>query len=224
MSLILSLETSSKYCSVALHESGKLIAHQEILLERSHSEQITVLIEKILADNLKGKKLTAVAVSKGPGSYTGLRIGVSTAKGLCYALDLPLISVNTLQVIAARINQDFNPENYMVCPLMDARRMEVYTALFDLRNNFVEQTEPKILDEHSFKSILAERKVLFGGDGSDKFKPFVAGLANAEFADGIFPSARFMGALAFNSFVNKEFEDVAYFEPFYLKEFYTKPL
>jgi tRNA threonylcarbamoyladenosine biosynthesis protein TsaB len=224
MSLILSIETSSKNCSVALHESGMLVAEEEVLLERSHSEQITVLIEKILKDHTSGKSLSAIAVSKGPGSYTGLRIGVSTAKGLCYALDLPLIAVNTLQIIAAGINEGSNPEKYLVCPMMDARRMEVYTALFDEKNNFISQTEPKVLDGEFHKDVLEGRKIIFAGDGAEKFKPFVSSQTNALFADGIFPSARFMGTLSFEFFLKRQFEDIAYFEPYYLKEFYTKPL
>jgi tRNA threonylcarbamoyladenosine biosynthesis protein TsaB len=178
MSLILSIETSSKNCSVALHDSGVLIAGEEVLLERSHSEQITVLIDKILKENLKGKNLSALAVSKGPGSYTGLRIGVSTAKGFCFALDLPLISVNTLQIIAARINEEFNKEKHLVCPMIDARRMEVYSALFDDKNTFIGQTESRILDEEFHRNILTDKKIIFAGDGSGKFKPFVSGLQN----------------------------------------------
>lgn len=223
MTLILSIETSSKYCSVALHESGKLVASEEVLLERSHSEQITLLIGKVMGNIGEGKSLSAVAVSKGPGSYTGLRIGVSTAKGLCFALDLPLIGVNTLQVISARVNKEYNKEKFPVSPMMDARRMEVYTALFDPENNFVKETEPKIIDEGFRSDLLKKSSIVFAGDGAFKFKEFVSGKSEALFVDGIHPSAEFMGELAYRQFSAAQFEDVAYFEPFYLKEFYNKP-
>jgi tRNA threonylcarbamoyladenosine biosynthesis protein TsaB len=193
-------------------------------LERSHSEQITVLINKILKNNTSRKPLAAIAVSKGPGSYTGLRIGVSTAKGLCYAMNVPLISVNTLQIMAAVVNQKFNPEKYFVCPMIDARRMEVYTALFDHENTFVENTKAVILDEGFHKDHLAEKKLICAGDGSEKLKPLVNGNSNALFAENILPSAKFMGAFAYDLYIKGQFEDIAYFEPYYLKEFYTKPL
>ncbi|MFL5730011.1 MAG: tRNA (adenosine(37)-N6)-threonylcarbamoyltransferase complex dimerization subunit type 1 TsaB [Cytophagaceae bacterium] len=222
MSVILSIETSSKICSVALHEDGKLRAYEEVVQERSHSEQITVLIGKVL-ESVPAVNLSAIAVSMGPGSYTGLRIGVSTAKGLCYALGLPLLAVNTLQIIAARTNAEGNPEKYMVCPMIDARRMEVYTARFNHENNFIDETQAMILDEHSFADLLKSQKIIFSGDGSGKLKNLLGAQSNALFADDMLPSAKFMGALAYQLFTEGRFEDVAYFEPFYLKEFYTKP-
>jgi tRNA threonylcarbamoyladenosine biosynthesis protein TsaB len=224
MSLILSIETSLKTCSVALHDEGMLVGYEEVLQERSHSEKITILIDRILKNNISGSALSAIAVSKGPGSYTGLRIGVGTAKGLCYAMDLPLIAINTLQIIAAEVNQKFNPEKYLICPMIDARRMEVYTALFDHENKFIENTEAKILDEDFHKNHLTERKLIFAGDGSEKLKPFINGSGNALFVENILPSAKFMGSFANDLYIKKQFEDIAYFEPYYLKEFYTKPL
>ena len=224
MSLILSIETSLKICSVALHDAGKLVAYEEVIQERSHSEQITILINKILKNNNSGKSLSAIAVSKGPGSYTGLRIGVATAKGLCFAMDLPLIAINTLQIIAAEVNQKLNPEKYFVCPMIDARRMEVYTALFDHENNFIENTEAKILDQDFHKDHLAKKKLIFAGDGSEKLKPMMNYHSNVFFVENVLPSAKFMGAFADDLYVKNQFEDVAYFEPYYLKEFYTKPL
>ncbi|HXA00506.1 MAG TPA: tRNA (adenosine(37)-N6)-threonylcarbamoyltransferase complex dimerization subunit type 1 TsaB [Cytophagaceae bacterium] len=224
MSLILSIETSLKKCSVALHDAGKLLAYEEVGQERSHSEQITVLVNNILKNNISGKMPAAIAVSKGPGSYTGLRIGVATAKGLCYAMGLPLIAINTLQIIAAKVNQKFNPEKYFVCPMIDARRMEVYTALFDHENNFMEDTEAKILDGEFHKDHLAEKKLIFAGDGSEKLKPLMHGNSNALFVEHILPSAKLMGAFANDLYIKNQFEDIAYFEPYYLKEFYTKPL
>ena len=224
MDLILSLETSLKSCSVALHDAGKLMAYEEVIQERSHSEQITILVDRILRNNSSGKNLSAIAVSKGPGSYTGLRIGVSTAKGLCYAMDLPLIAINTLQIISAEVNQKYNTEKYFVCPMIDARRMEVYTALFDYENNFIENTRAKILDEEFHKDHLAKKKLIFAGDGSEKLKPLVNSNSNALFAENILPSAKFMGSFAYDAYIKNQFEDIAYFEPYYLKEFYTKPL
>jgi tRNA threonylcarbamoyladenosine biosynthesis protein TsaB len=224
MSLILSLETSLKNCSVALHDSGKLVAHEEIVQERSHSEKITLLINKTLRNNTSGKSLAAIAVSKGPGSYTGLRIGVATAKGLCYAMDLPLIAINTLQIMSAAVNEKFNQDKYFVCPMIDARRMEVYTALFDHENNFIENTEAKILDGEFHKDYLDTKKLIFAGDGSEKLKPFMYGQENALFVDDLLPSARLMGKFADELYKKNQFEDIAYFEPYYLKEFYTKPL
>jgi tRNA threonylcarbamoyladenosine biosynthesis protein TsaB len=132
--------------------------------------------------------------------------------------------VNTLQIIAARINEEFNKEKHLVCPMIDARRMEVYSALFDDKNTFIGQTESRILDEEFHRNILTDKKIIFAGDGSGKFKPFVSGQGNALFAEGVSPSAKFMGQLAYEFYLKNQFEDIAYFEPYYLKEFYTKPL
>jgi tRNA threonylcarbamoyladenosine biosynthesis protein TsaB len=222
MSLILSLETSSKTCSVALHDNKGLIAYHEISEERSHSRVITNLIENVVKENnFLLSDLNAVAVSKGPGSYTGLRIGVSTAKGLCYALDKPLIGINTLQAMAFRIDKTLY-KDYLFCPMIDARRMEVYAALFNPSNDFITTTEAKIMDETSYNEILVSNKVLFFGDGSLKCKSLFSGKENAYFIDDINPSAISIGELALNAYKNGAFENLAYFEPFYLKDFISK--
>jgi tRNA threonylcarbamoyladenosine biosynthesis protein TsaB len=222
MPLILSMETSSRNCSVALHNDGGLIAHYNVSEERSHSRVITNLIEKLIRENnfLLGD-VDAVAVSKGPGSYTGLRIGVSTAKGLCYALDKPLIAINTLQAMAFQIDISLY-KDYLLSPMIDARRMEVYTALFDSENNFVTETEARIINEESYKEILGSRKILFFGDGSLKCRSLFSGKENSLFLDNINPSATAVGALALKSYSSGLFENLAYFEPFYLKDFVSK--
>lgn len=219
MSIILSIETSTKVCSVALHQGSTLLAVSEILVEKSHSKIITVLIDQLLkSSNLDYSNLEAIAVSKGPGSYTGLRIGVSTAKGLCYGLNIPLIGVNTLDAMAYEVNQ-YNISKASVCPMLDARRMEVYCALYDADGTTILQTQAKILDEQSIYELLKNDKVIFCGDGAFKMKGLLNDSKNALIMDSVFPSAKNIGYLAHKNFVNKQFEDVIYFEPYYLKEF-----
>jgi tRNA threonylcarbamoyladenosine biosynthesis protein TsaB len=222
MALILSMETSSKACSVALHNENGVIGSYHISEERSHSKVITRLIEKLSSENrVLLSDLDAIAVSKGPGSYTGLRIGVSTAKGLCYALEKPLIAINTLEAMAFQINRDIY-KDYLLSPMIDARRMEVYTALFDSQNNFITETQAKIVDESSYDEILEDKKILFFGDGSIKCKSLFQNKKQALFIDDIDPSAVSIGNLALKSFHKGLFEDLAYFEPFYLKDFVSK--
>ncbi len=219
MSLILSIETSTTVCSVALSRDGELVATEKLFLEKSHANLLTVVIESLMNHTkLKFSELEAIAVSKGPGSYTGLRIGVSTAKGLCYSLDKPLIAINTLKAMAYEVNQ-FNVNGALLCPMIDARRMEVYTALYDTDLNEEEPTSAKILDNSSFDETLESTSVLFFGNGSDKFRELKSGNRKASFINGISPSASAVGKLAHQSFLNNEFEDVAYFEPYYLKDF-----
>lgn len=224
MSLILSIDTSTTVCSVALTKDGSTLAEQKLFLEKSHSSLLTVVIESLLNHTETNKDdLSAIAVSKGPGSYTGLRIGVSTAKGLCYALDKPLIAINTLQAMAAEVSQ-FNTVEAWLCPMLDARRMEVYTALYDAGLNEKEQTKALVLDDFSFLETLDQYKVLFFGNGSDKFRELLGDNRHASFVPDVTPSASAVGVLASNSFEAGHFEDVAYFEPFYLKDFMaTKP-
>jgi tRNA threonylcarbamoyladenosine biosynthesis protein TsaB len=219
MALIISIETSTKVCSVALHRDTTLLASSEILIEKSHSRYITVMIDRLF--EYSGEQLQdidAVAVSKGPGSYTGLRIGVSTAKGLCYALDKPLIAVDTLAAMAHQANR-YNHAGAMLCPMTDARRMEVYCALYDATMKEQEPVQAKIIDEQSFQSILNQSPVLFLGDGAQKCKAVLGHNPHAIFVDGVYPSAVAIGNLAMQQFAEKNFEDVAYFEPFYLKDF-----
>ncbi|MBN2615416.1 MAG: tRNA (adenosine(37)-N6)-threonylcarbamoyltransferase complex dimerization subunit type 1 TsaB [Bacteroidales bacterium] len=226
MALILSIETSTRVCSVALSENGKLLALEESTAQHSHAEQITVFSEQVLYKAGKNfRDLDAIAVSKGPGSYTGLRIGVSTAKGFCYSLDKPLISVGTLPALASGmiqslIDQGKNPDSYLFCPMIDARRMEVYAAVYDSTLNVKRKVEAEVIDEQSYADFLNEKPVLFIGDGAPKCKETLEGKDNASFTEQPFlPSASYMIPLAEQKFAAKEFENVAYFEPFYLKDF-----
>lgn len=223
MSLILQIETSTTSCSVALAQNGKVLLHKSINQRNIHAEVITVFIGEILASNgSKFDDLDAVAVSSGPGSYTGLRIGVSTAKGLCFSLEKPLIAVETLLAMAAGyllrfLNQ--TKEKFLLCPMIDARRMEVYTALFDQDLNSVHETSAAIITSESFKNELDQHKIVFFGDGSAKCKTFFGDHPNAVFTDDFLNEAADMTLIAAEKFRLQQFEDVAYFEPFYLKDF-----
>lgn len=224
--LILNIETSTNVCSVSLSgEDGTILSYRENLEDKSHAALLAVFIEEVLKESEKGfEDLDAVCVSKGPGSYTGLRIGVSTAKGICYARSLPLIAVNTLDIITRGVIRqnpaDFskNGEKVLLCPMIDARRMEVYTALYDIHGNPVKETSAEIINENSFKDLLEDHKILFFGNGAAKCREIIAH-PNAKFLEGIFPSARVMGSISLQAFQNSVFEDLAYFEPFYLKDF-----
>ena len=222
MPVLLSIETSTQVCSVALHRGEVLLGEHKVAEEKSHSKLLTHFIDTITKDNgLTLAEVDAFAVSKGPGSFTGLRIGVSTAKGLCFALDKPLISVNTLEAMAYSINSN-NTDKHYVCPMLDARRMEVYCSLIDSNNTVIRETEAVVVDENSFKDVLDKYKIIFGGNGMDKCRSTLEKHPNAFFADGLTPLASSVGAIAYSKFLKKEFENVAYFEPFYLKDFYTK--
>ncbi|MCZ8197814.1 MAG: tRNA (adenosine(37)-N6)-threonylcarbamoyltransferase complex dimerization subunit type 1 TsaB [Flavobacterium sp.] len=218
MLYILNIETATKNCSVALAKNGETIICKEISeLGYSHAEKLHVFIEEICNESsIQLKDLQAIAVSKGPGSYTGLRIGVSAAKGFCYALDIPLISVDTLAVLASQAVSNAK-ENDLIVPMIDARRMEVYSAIFNNKLEKVREIEAQIIDENSFTSI--EETVYFVGDSSEKAKAVLTN-SNFIFLDEIvYPSAKDMSTISFQKFLNKDFEDVAYFEPFYLKDF-----
>lgn len=220
MSLILGIETATKICSIALTKGEQLLAVEEIGGAFSHAENTTVFIEKVMQQS--GKKLAevdAVAISRGPGSYTGLRIGVSTAKGLCFALNKPLIAVDALQAMALRMAKQTTDKNLLFCPMIDARRMEVYTAIYNFKNELVESISAKIIDEDSFSKFLANQKIIFFGDGAEKCQTLFAENKNAIFNESVLPSAIEINELALKKLNNKQFEDVAYFEPFYLKDF-----
>lgn len=221
MAYILCIETATETCSVAVLENDKVIALEENHEGNAHASQITLLIEAVMKKaGIELNRLDAVAVSKGPGSYTGLRVGVSTAKGLCYGLDIPLISVNTLASLAngfVRRTNNFEP-NALFVPMLDARRMEVYCAVFDDQLNFVRETEAKIIDENSFGELLKDSKIYFWGSGAAKCSNIIEH-QNAIFVNDYKCSAANMAALAYKKFVGKKFEDVAYFEPYYLKDF-----
>lgn len=218
MSLILSIETSTTVCSVALYEAGHLLVLEELNKEATHAEVITIMIASAIKKaGFKNSDLKAVAISMGPGSYTGLRIGTSTAKGLCFALDIPLIAVPTLQAMALEVNKDNNSKN-LLCPMIDARRMEVFTAIFDSELQQVKETSAEILTVESFSELLNNNTILFFGNGSPKFSSILKN-NNAIFLENINPSAKNVGELAYKKFRENLFEDLVYFEPYYLKDF-----
>ncbi|MBE5318822.1 tRNA (adenosine(37)-N6)-threonylcarbamoyltransferase complex dimerization subunit type 1 TsaB [Pedobacter sp. MR2016-19] len=219
MAKILQIETATAICSVALSVNGKTIAFKEEHGQNLHAANLTLFIDEVVrAAGLSYQELDAIAVSKGPGSYTGLRIGVSTAKGLCYALDKPLIAIETLEMMAAGYLAENPDYSGLICPMIDARRMEVYTSIFDLSLNIILPTEAKIIDETGFTDYLAQETLTFIGDGAAKCAEVLTH-QNAKFDTANFNAATYMSMLANKAFCNSKFEDVAYFEPFYLKDF-----
>jgi len=219
MFCLLHIETSAKICSVSLSQDGKLFLNKISRDGFSHSSCLGIYVKEAM-DDLKKQdlKLNAVSVSMGPGSYTGLRIGVSEAKGLCYGLDIPLIALSSLRILTESAFRTNNTVADFYCPLIDARRMEVYSAVYDANGNLVRDIRAEIIDESSFSDFLSRGKVAFFGDGSDKCKDILQS-DNAIFLPGIFPEASAMVPLAEKAFAEKDFVDVAYFEPFYLKDF-----
>ncbi|WP_158845414.1 tRNA (adenosine(37)-N6)-threonylcarbamoyltransferase complex dimerization subunit type 1 TsaB [Algibacter sp. L1A34] len=213
---ILNIETATTNCSVSIAKNGETIVLKEDNDKSySHAERLHVYIDEALKEaGINSVDLSAIAISKGPGSYTGLRIGVSTAKGLCFALDKPLISVPTLQALAYKVQL----ENGVIVSMLDARRMEVYSAIYDSNYNEIRTTEAQILDENAFAENLQNGKVYFIGNGVEKTKTLITN-PNAIFIEDKLPSANEMSALAFKKYQNNDFEDVAYFEPYYLKDF-----
>lgn len=223
MSLILSIETATPTCSVALHAGAQLVAVQSLHIANSHAESLLLTIDHLFSITPYDKKdLAAVAVSGGPGSYTGLRIGTATAKGLCYALNIPLIAVGTLEAMAHGM-QPYNTTQALLCPMIDARRMEVYCLLVDAQGKMLEVPHPQVMDESSFQAWLADYPVLFFGDGAAKCEPLLGAHPHATFIEDICPSAQHIGALAYVRFQQAVFEELAYFEPLYLKPFQGKP-
>jgi tRNA threonylcarbamoyladenosine biosynthesis protein TsaB len=226
MPLILNLDTSTQICSVALSADGKLVGIKESHDEKSHSSHLGVFIRDLLKQNcIEVPGLDAIAVSMGPGSYTGLRIGVSTAKGLAYGSALPLIGIGTLDILVAGALQNESvtgilekEESALLCPMIDARRMEVYTCLYTREGKKIEEVSAMVIDENSFQDKLANGPVVFFGNGARKNMEKIHG-HNALFIENISLSARFMIPLAEKSWQQKKFEDLAYFEPFYLKDF-----
>ena len=218
MSKTLNIETSTTVCSVSLSENGICKCVRENFSGNNHSELIGVFVQGVLAEAaIEPKDLDAVSLSIGPGSYTGLRIGTSFAKGLCYGTDIPLITIPTLKIIAQNAKEKYNiEEDALLCPMIDARRMEVYCCVYDSKLNEVRATEPQIIDENSFADILKDKKVYFFGNGAAKCKPFITH-ENAIFLDEVYPLATSMISLTEEAFAKNDFADVAYFEPFYLK-------
>lgn len=225
MALILNLESSTEICSVALSEDGKLLALSESSEGQNHAKLLSVFADKVMKQcGKKFNQLSAVAVSQGPGSYTGLRIGVSLAKGICYANHLPLIAISPLKAMSYYVIA--NKEKLLpvgqgdtyFAPMIDARRMEVYTALFNEENKTIEDVEAKIIDSNSYNDVLDKNTVIFFGNGSSKCSKLIKH-PNATFLSGISTSAQFMCSLSQQAYENNNFVDLAYFEPFYLKDF-----
>jgi len=218
MALILSIETSTSSCSAALHKDGKTIAGRELHEPHLAASRLAVLIDEIIGEvGIEPGEVQAVAVSAGPGSYTGLRIGVATAKGFCYAMDIPIIAVNSLVLLAEQARGNAS-SGELLCPMIDARRMEVYSMLLDTNLKEVDPVAARIIDETSYKDWLSKKRVHFFGTGSDKCREALRH-PNANFISGIVPSALAMGRLAESRFNAKQFEDTATFEPLYLKDF-----
>ena len=226
VALILCIETASDVCSIVLAKDGKTIEMKETTEERSHASRVSVFIDDILKkESILSSDLDAVAVSKGPGSYTGLRIGVSISKGICYGASIPLIGISTLQSLSWDIVKLLpeplkNDSTLWLCPMLDARRMEVYTAFYDTSFNEMKKTSADIITAESYLDILSEHKVVFFGNGSKKCKEVIKH-KNAVFLDNIHASASKMACFAESAYNSGKFEDVAYFEPFYLKDFQT---
>ena len=218
--MLLCIETSGKNCSVALFEGLQLVSIREVHTEQfSHSENLHVFIEQVLKEsNLQPKAIKAIAISAGPGSYTGLRIGVATAKGLCYGWDIPLIALPTLRILAKQVTYEFTDIEYII-PMIDARRMEVFTAVYSHDFSPILEERAEILTESTFDTYLNKGKTIFLGDGITKFQA-ICKHKNAYFWENKFPSAKQMGRLALEKYQAQAFEDIAYFEPFYLKEVY----
>lgn len=217
---ILCIETSTTCCSAAICQDGVAVASRENLSGANHASELPVFIEQLFAEAHNNWTLDAVALSQGPGSYTGLRIGTSIAKGICYGMNIPLIPVDTLQIICAAI-QDEIPTDALLCPMLDARRMEVYTAMYTPGLDAQTEVVAKVINEQSFAEELLSKNIYFFGDGAEKCQSVIAS-ANAHFLTGILPQAKYMGKLAENA-TALDIKQMAYYEPFYLKEFVPAP-
>lgn len=225
--LILHIETATDICSVALSEGDRQLSLMESGQERSHATLLNTFIREVVdRAGQKLRDLSAVAVSKGPGSYTGLRIGVSTAKGLAYALDIPLLASGTLENMASGVHSSATVKKLMtdhgdrllLCPMLDARRMEVYAAFYKADGSVYREVKADIISQESYRDILGPYQVCFFGNGAEKCKAALTN-PNAHFVEDFHPSATHMIAPAYLRFQQKKFEDVAYFEPYYLKDF-----
>jgi tRNA threonylcarbamoyladenosine biosynthesis protein TsaB len=226
MPIILNLDTSTQICSVALSSDGIILGHRESQDEKSHSSQLSIFIRDLLSEtNHEAHELDAVAVSMGPGSYTGLRIGVSTAKGIAYGSNIPLIGIGTLDILVSGALQNNEVgkileqhRSALLCPMLDARRMEVYTCMFSSDGRKMEEVKALVIDENSFQKELSKTPIIFFGDGAKKSMEKIKH-SNAIFIDGISPLAGFMVPLAEKSWQDNKFENLAYSEPYYLKDF-----
>lgn len=225
MAAILIIETSTEICSVALTQNGQVIDSIESGEGQNHARLTSVFAEQLLKrNNLTIKELAAVAVSRGPGSYTGLRIGVSTAKGICYAGNIPLIAVGTLEAMAKHVSLNHarygiqETKSTLYCPMIDARRMEVFSMLLDNDGHTIKPITAEVVDESFLSEEMKLHQVIFFGNGSEKCKNVIQG-ENAVFIGKVVASANHMAELAWQAYTKQQFEDVAYFEPFYLKDF-----
>ena len=223
MIMILCLETATPVCSVALNAACCTLALRETAGQNAHSEKITIFIREVMEEvGIDYSKLDAVAVSQGPGSYTGLRIGVSTAKGICYAADLPLMAIDTLEAMAHGMKEKLGGQldaNDLLIPMIDARRMEVYASVFDADLNRINDTAAMVMDENSFEDLRKDHRLCLFGDGAPKLRELFESQTNINIIEGFRPSAAFMRRLAEQALQKQQFVDVAYFEPFYLKDF-----
>ncbi|MEI6888332.1 MAG: tRNA (adenosine(37)-N6)-threonylcarbamoyltransferase complex dimerization subunit type 1 TsaB [Bacteroidales bacterium] len=220
MGSILCLETSSRVCSVAIGNEDRILSCRQSEQENAHSSGLTNLIESALLDaGLEMHELAAIAVSMGPGSYTGLRIGVAAAKGFCYALEKPLIAISTLKSLAFGMRELSGNEGGLLCPMLDARRMEVYTAVYDFSLAVIRPVSAEIITESSFAGLLDSETIVFAGEGAEKCKPLLGSHHHATFLENFKLSAAFLYPLAMEKLSAGAFEDLAYFEPYYLKDF-----
>ncbi len=218
MAYILNIDTATDICSVALTNNSTLLAYRENNDGKSHAKTLLPFVAEVLKETqLASHQLEAVAISMGPGSYTGLRIGTSTAKGLCYALNIPLIAIPTLQIIAAGVAHSYSPKHQII-PLLDARRMEVYTCIYDTLLQPITDVSAIIVEENTFTPLAQNHQIVFCGNGVEKCTPILRQYEHA-ILDSTPISARNMADLSAKKFSQKQFEDIAYFEPFYLKEY-----
>jgi tRNA threonylcarbamoyladenosine biosynthesis protein TsaB len=219
MALILSIETSTPVCSAALHKDGEILTYEELQTPQSAASQLIVQIDSLfLKTGISNQNLDAVAVAKGPGSYTGLRIGIATAKGICFGLGIPLIAIDSLWALAAGARAH---SAELLCPMIDARRMEVYCTLLSLNGETVEKTQAMVIDDQSFAQHLSKRSILFFGNGALKCREVITH-HHAHFQDNVISSAKHMGKLAHQFYADRHFEDLIQIEPNYLKEFKAK--
>ena len=216
---ILQIDTATEVCSVSLSLDGRVIDQISAAEPNLHASKLTVFINELLHNtNITYAQLSAVAVSKGPGSYTGLRIGVSTAKGLCYALDIPLLAINTLESMYSGMLQQSDSSAMLYVPMLDARRMEVYMMVFDAKGKVVQRTEAVIVDENTFSAFAGQQICLFGS-GAAKLADLFRGQSNIQIDTDYSHSSAYLSKAAFEKYNSKAFEDLIYFEPYYLKEF-----
>lgn len=222
MAYILQIDSSHSVCSVSLAKDGQLFSHKETHEPNAHSRLLSVFVDEMLRENrVEAQELSAVAISQGPGSYTGLRIGASFAKGLCFGLNIPFIAIDTLEAMAHWFSasaQSTIDETDTICPMIDARRMEVYTEILSSSLEIITPATAKIIDDESFKEELSSGKVHFFGNGADKCSSVITN-TNAHFHPDFQHSSRGMTSLVWQKYTQKEFSDIAYFEPFYLKDF-----